>query len=324
MTQPRLSILDQSPVGEGFSAADALEAGIRTARAAERLGYHRYWVAEHHASPGFAGAAPEILASVLLARTDRIRIGTGGVLLPRYPAEKVAEVFATLATLFPGRVDMGIGRAGGPADRFPEQLAELLSLLGMSVTAPGTRTVTARPELPPPLWLLGGGTGSAQLAGLLGCGFAFAHFLDPRPAETALDSYRSGYERARGHRAPGGVLAVRAVTADTSERAEELVQAMLLWRARKDLGLDLPIPSAQAVRDHAWTPEERQRASVRRSSVVSGTPVQVRDRLVVLAKEHGVDELMVNTLTCDSGDRLRSYELLAEAFGLDGDGRGGA
>lgn len=321
MTQPALSILDQSPVGEGFTSADALASTIEGAREAERLGYRRFWVAEHHWSPGFAGAAPEVLAAVLLARTSRIRIGTGGVLLPRYPAEKVAEVFGTLASLYPERVDMGIGRAGGPAERFPEQLSDLLGLLGMAGGSPQGRRVTALPAVPPELWLLGAGTGSAQLAGALGSGFAFAHFLNPGSSGSALDTYRDGYTRATGDRAPGGVLAVRAVTADTAERAEELALAMLLWRTRKDMGMDLPLPSAEEVRSHRWTPEETARAQVRRDSMVSGTPEEVRDTLAVLAKEHGVDELMVNTLTCDPAEQLRSYQLLAEAFDLGTGGR---
>lgn len=311
-SMPALSILDQSPVGEGRGTAEALESSVVAARSAEHLGYLRYWVAEHHGSPGFAGAAPEVLAPVLLARTERIRIGTGGVLLPRYPALKVAEVFATLATLFPGRVDMGIGRAGGPADRFPEQLVELLSLLGLYGDGRGRGPVTARPTPPPDLWLLGAGTGSAQLAATLESGFAFAHFLVPTAASAAFGRYRSGGARR------GGILAVRAVTADTAEHAEALGRAMLLWRARKDLGADLPIPSPEAATAHEWSVPERRAAQARRSSMVFGTPDRVRDHLAALAREHGADELMVNTLTADPDDRLRSYSLLADAFGLAG------
>lgn len=311
-----LSILDQTPIGEGSTPADALRASVALAEAADLLGYTRYWAAEHHHSPGFAGTAPEILAGALLARTRHMRIGTGGVLLPRYEALKVAEVFAVLAALYPGRVDLGIGRAGGPAHNFEGQLDEVRLRLGLTssgLPGPGSGQVV---PVPPQMWLLGAGSRSAQLAGRLGTAFAFAHFLFPAPARAALEAYRAAYAASPGRPAAQGVLAVRVVTADTAAKAEELAASVVLWRSRKDLGEDLPLPSASTTRNHRWTGQESQRARSNGRVLVSGAPEQVREQLTRLAADHGVDELVVNTLTHDPADRLRSYQLLAELFEL--------
>jgi luciferase family oxidoreductase group 1 len=314
---PRLSVLDQSPVGAGFSPADSLRASVELAQAAEELGYVRYWTAEHHGSPGFAGCAPEILAAVLLGRTRRMRVGTGGVLLPRYSPAKVAEVFSVLASVFPGRVDLGLGRSGGPAHDYPQRVRAVRVLLGLDGADPLAGGETGLvPPVRPQMWLLGAGASSALLAGELGTGYAFAHFLVPEPARQALASYRAALAK-HGLPGRGGVLAVRVVTAESEERAEALAQSVLLWRARKDLGEDLPLPSAEDARNHRWDSLEAERADVRRRSLVWGTPEQVRERLTQVAAEHGVDEIMVNTLTCAPEDRLRSHELLAEAFAGD-------
>ncbi|MFF4450604.1 LLM class flavin-dependent oxidoreductase [Streptomyces sp. NPDC001502] len=310
MTKLRLSLLDQTPVGEDHTPDQALRASVDLARAAEGLGYTRYWVAEHHDSPGFASSAPEILAGTLLAHTSRMRIGTGGVLLPRYDPAKVAEVFGVLASLHPGRVDLGIGRAGGPARDFPQRLAQLHALLGEGGVVPHA-------PVPPQMWLLGAGRESARLAGLLGTEFAFGHFFSPAGGQEAFEDYRDRFRTSTGDR-PGGALAVRVVTADSAGRAEELAQSLLLWRARKDLGQDGPLPSYETTRRHRWTGAELERAKVHRTALVSGAPEQVSAVLTALAGSHGVDELIVNTLTCDPADRRRSYELLSESFALPG------
>ncbi|CCB78497.1 MULTISPECIES: MsnO8 family LLM class oxidoreductase [Streptomycetaceae] len=312
----RLSVLDQTPVAEEGTAAGAVGASVELAQALDVLGFTRLWVAEHHHSPGFAGSAPEILAAVLLGRTRHLRIGTGGVLLPRYDPVKVAEVFKVLAAVYPGRIDLGLGRAGGPAQRFPEQVAQVLAYLG-GAGGDAHEAVMPSGVVPPQVWLLGAGTRSAQLAGALGTSFAFAHFLAPAPGGAAFAAYRQAL--AAGPVADGGgqgVLAVRAVTADTAAKATQLADAMLLWRARKDLGEDRPLPSAATVRAHRWSSRERERAAVHRPSVLHGTPEQVHAAISELAAAHGVREVVVNTLTHDPADRLRSYQLLAEAFAL--------
>ncbi|MEU7278390.1 MsnO8 family LLM class oxidoreductase [Streptomyces sp. NPDC045431] len=328
----RLSVLDQSPVGEGFTHSDALRASVELAERADALGFTRYWVAEHHHSPGFAGTAPEILAGTLLSRTTRMRIGTGGVLLPRYEAVKVAEVFSVLASLHPGRVDLGLGRAGGPAQGFPQQVREVSRLLGLGEgrgeaggqarEAGPLPPLVSAPDVPPRLWLLGAGTRSAVLAGELGASFAFAHFLAPEPGVAALEGYRQGLAASAAASAGGpaekGVLAVRAVVADTREQADGLALSLLLWRSRKDLGEDRPLPSPAEARRHRWSGAEADRAAVNSQALVYGTPEQVREELERLAAAHGVDEIVVNTLTQDPADRVRSYELLAQAFALPG------
>ncbi|MEU0276674.1 MsnO8 family LLM class oxidoreductase [Streptomyces sp. NPDC006307] len=324
----RLSVLDQSPVGEGFTHSEALRASVELAERADALGFTRYWVAEHHHSSGFAGTAPEILAGTLLSRTTRMRIGTGGVLLPRYEPVKVAEVFSVLSSLHPGRVDLGLGRAGGPAQRFPQQVREVSRLLGLGEGRGEGREagqlppLVSAPDVPPRLWLLGAGTRSAVLAGELGASFAFAHFLAPEPGVAALEGYRQGLAASAAAPAGGpaekGVLAVRAVVADTRERADGLALSLLLWRTRKDLGEDRPLPSPEEARRHRWSGAEADRAAVNSQALVCGTPEQVREELERLAAAHGVDEIMVNTLTQDPADRVRSYELLAQAFALSG------
>ncbi|WP_045306533.1 LLM class flavin-dependent oxidoreductase [Saccharothrix sp. ST-888] len=301
----RLSILDQSPVPADGTPADALRASLDVARAADGLGYHRYWVAEHHNSPSFAGTSPEILVTALLGETRRLRIGSGGVLLPRYDPYKVAEVFRVLAALHPGRVDLGIGRAGGPAQNFPQKVVELARLLAEPYEG----------YVPPELWLLGAGSGSAELAAALGTRFAFAHFLRPTLGRAALTAYRTGDRLPSDDAAPPrGALAVRVVTAETEAKAAELARSFLFWRSRKDLGDDRPFPSLAEVRAHRWTALEEERAADNSLALVSGTPEQVHAELSRLAAAHGVDELVVNTLTHDPADRIDSYRLLAETF----------
>ncbi|MFI9008146.1 LLM class flavin-dependent oxidoreductase [Actinosynnema sp. NPDC053489] len=248
-------------------------------------------MAEHHGSAAFAGTAPEIVAGGVPAATSSLRVGSGGVLLPRYRPEKVAEVFTVLCALHPGRVDLGVGRAGGPAHDFPHRVVELLRRLPDG----------------PPVWLLGASPGSADLAADLGTAYCFAHFLNPGPGVAAMARYRTAAQ-------PRGAVAVRVVVADTEVGARRLAEALLLWRARRDLGIDEPLPDPDRVAAHAWSEPERVRAAVDAHALVSGTPEQVRADLVELAHRHGVDELVVNTPTHDPADRLRSYRLLAEAM----------
>ncbi|WP_326826464.1 MsnO8 family LLM class oxidoreductase [Streptosporangium sp. NBC_01756] len=302
----RLSVLDQSPLGEDMTPADALRHTLALARHTDALGYHRFWHAEHHGSASFAGSAPEIMTALVLENTTRLRVGTGGILLPRYHPEKVAETMGTLLRLHPGRVDVGIGRGGGPAPDFDQKVATLHQRLldighdDRAVGEPAGR-----------LWLLGAGGSTAPLAGHLGAGYAFGHFFAPKKGPAALSDYRQHLRP--GH--PGGtLLTVRAVTAEDPERAAALAQAMLLWRARKDLGHDAPIPALTTLARHDWSTAEHTQAALHASSLIHGTPQQVRERLIHLARAHGVTEVMVNTLTADPDDRLASYELLAAQF----------
>jgi alkanesulfonate monooxygenase SsuD/methylene tetrahydromethanopterin reductase-like flavin-dependent oxidoreductase (luciferase family) len=294
-----LSILDQSPVAHDGDTARAVRDTVRLARAVDDLGYRRFWVAEHHRSASFAGTAPAVLTAALLENTTHMRIGTGGVLLPRHDPGHVAETFHLLADLHPGRVDLGLGRAGGPAETFPGRLRQLRHTLA------GLRD--GRPAgAGPALWLLGSGTTAAELAGAHDIGYCFGHFLSPGAAGPALAAYT-----ARASRRPA--LAVRVFVSPDAHRAEELAADYLLWRARKDLGADEPLPPGGAAGRHAWTAAERARAHHAAQAIIVGGPAAVLARITGLAAESGVDEVVVNTLAPEVGDRIRAYELLAEA-----------
>lgn len=309
-----LSALDQSPISEGGTASEALHTTVWLAERLDKLGFTRYWVAEHHNSPGFAGSAPEILVTVLLGVTRRMRIGSGGVLLPRYEATKIAEVFSVLAGLYPGRVDLGIGRAGGDASRFRDQVLELHNALGIAV--PGESNLQSGSSVPsvsaPRIWLLGGSVWSARQAAALGTRFCSAHFLKPDHSQEAL----AAYHRDIRSETPHGAIAVRVLVADTDAKANQLANAYLLWRSRKDLEDDRPFPSDETVLRHRWTGAQLERAAINRRALISGVPDQVRDRVLELTASHAAEEIVVNTLAYDPADRLRSYQLLAEVLAI--------
>ena len=309
----RLSVLDQSPVGETSSREEAVRSTVRLATALDGLGYTRFWLAEHHDSPGFAGTSPEILVAAILERTKWMRVGTGGVLLPLYTVEKVAEVFRVLAALHPGRVDLGLGRAGGPSGGYPSQLAALLRLL-----APAGPDEAAAGPYP---WLLGTSRSSSDLGASLGAGYAFGHFLNPAPAIEALSCYQGSFVPTSARPEPRAALAVRVVVAETADAANDLTDTVLLWRARKDLGLDLPFPTVSTAKAHVWTEAELVRRGARSKNLVYGAPDSVRHDLETLAARHHVDEIIVNTPLPSFGDRLLSYRLLADSLDLRNESR---
>lgn len=305
----RLSILDQVPITEHTPAGEAASSGLRLAAEVEELGYHRIWFAEHHRSRSFASTAPEIMTALALERTRRIRVGTGGILLPLYSATKVAELMTLLGQIHGDRIDTGVGRAALDDPDYTDKIAALV------------HTLSAQQDMVPDepegrVWVLGAGGSSAPLAGSLGAGYTHGHFFVPRGGEVATAAYRAAASDSgrRSHT----VLAVRAVTAPTAERARALADAMLLWRVRKDFGHDGPVPSVETAERHAWTEEERTRARARAKAIISGTPEDVHAELAALVKTHRADEILINTLTSDPGDRLTSYQLLAERFDLAG------
>ncbi len=332
----KLSVIDQSPVSAGSTPADALRNTIELARLADRLGYQRYWIAEHHAIPALASPAPEILIDRVAAETSAIRVGSGAVLLPHYSPLKVAETFRVLHALYPDRIDLGIGRAPGgtpldsyalrrdrdrqpPADDFPKLLLELLAWLhgGFPPDHPFHR-IAVTPAMPgaPDVWLLGSSLWSASAAAQLGLPYSFAHFIDPLPTRSALEHYRSHFIPADGSQ-PQIILALTVICAETDDEAERLASSARLFRSRALLGDLRPIP----------TPEEalaelgpRAAKPVRESgewprSVVGG-PEHMRSQLIDMASQLAVDELMVVTIVHGHRARLRSYELLADAFDL--------
>jgi luciferase family oxidoreductase group 1 len=345
----KLSIIDQSPVPEGFTPADALRNSIELAQSAERLGYERYWIAEHHAIEALASPAPEILIARLGAETSQIRIGSGGVMLPHYSPMKVAEVFRVLHALYPGRVDLGVGRAPGgtplesyalwrtrgenpQSDDFAQQLMELLAFLNRQFPPnhPFSR-IRLSPEMPgsPEVWLLGSSMWSASAAAQLGLPYAFAHFIDPVPTRRAIEHYRSRFKPAgNGLSQPHTILAVGALCADTDEEAERLISSARLFRGRirrGELGV-IPTPE-QAMRELGDSPgpEKRAKESLISENVTDGgefpryavgAPDKVRDQLIDMASLLHADELMIVTVMHGHQERKYSYKLLADAFGL--------
>jgi luciferase family oxidoreductase group 1 len=329
----RLSVLDQSPIPEGSTGADALHNTLDLAVATDQLGYHRYWVAEHHGGPMLASASPEALIGPIAAATRSIRIGSGGVMLPHYSPFKVAETFTILAALYPGRIDLGLGRAPGsdqltalalqrdrrqPApDDFPQQLVELLALLEHDMPAdhPFARLAGVLPGLPerPSPWLLGSSPQSGIWAAELGLPYSFADFINPEGASIAAD-YRSRFTESGRVPEPTVSVGVVAVCAETDEEAERLAAShkMAFSLLRQGRLIKVP-PVDQAVR--YW--ESRGPRPPSRRRLILGSPATVRAGIEEVAAEYGAEEVVILTITFDHQDRRRSYELIAEEFGLE-------
>ena len=329
----RLSILDQSPIISGHTPAEAIRATIDLARAADRLGYHRYWLAEHHAMKGLADPCPEILLGQIAAATTRMRVGTGGVLLPYYSPLKVAEVFRMYEALFPGRIDLGIGRAPGGTmlvagamnadafqgeERFPTQVQELVGYLDDSLPPDYPfHAVKAMPAGPssPEVWLLGSSDYSGSLAAYLGLRFSFAHFISAHGGPAVARGYRDGFRAAREAQ-PYSMIAAFAICAPSHEEAERLAASIDLRRLRMAQGHDDPIATVEEALAVRYSEADRMLMKGERARAVIGTPQTVKAQLLELQEQFQADEVMVITITGDYASRLRSYELLAQAFAL--------
>ncbi len=328
-----LSVLDQSPISEGSSGAQALRNTLDLARLADELGYHRYWVAEHHGGPMLASASPEALIGPVAAATEGIRVGSGGVMLPHYSPLKVAETFTVLAALYPGRIDLGLGRASGTdplttyalqrdrrevaPDDFPQQLAELLAYFGDTLPAdhPFRRlaaTLPGRPELPAP-WLLGSSPQSAIWAGQLGLPYAFADFINPEGADIAR-LYRERFEPSPELAVPRSAVAVWALCAPSEEEAQHLASSGRMTRRLLRQGELIAVPPPEKALAYLERVGAVQSSGGRRAIV--GSPEKVRAGIETVAHEYGADEVIVVTITYDHMARRRSYELVADAFGL--------
>ena len=331
----RLSVLDQSPIPEGADGGVALRNSIDLAKLADGLGYDRYWVAEHHGTPALACTSPEVLIGLIGAATGRIRVGSGGVMLPHYSPLKVAETFSMLSGLFPGRVDLGIGRAAGtdratafalqrdrrhPApDDFPEQLDELLRYVA-GREQPDQRfsrhvVLPGRPHAPGP-WLLGSSHQSALWAAERGLPYVFADFINPHGAEVAV-LYRKRFEPSSTLDQPRVAVAGWAVCADTDEEAERLASSFRMLMTLMHRGQLIPVPPPEKAL--AFLREEEGRlgsAMALHRRLIVGTPGVVRDGIESLAREYGADEVMLVNILYDHAARRRSYELIADVFGL--------
>lgn len=330
-----LSVLDLAPVPSGSTPSDALAASLELARRTEALGFTRYWVAEHHNMPGIASSAPAVLIAAIAGVTDTMRVGSGGVMLPNHPSLVVAEQFGMLEALHPGRIDLGIGRAPGTdpgtaaalrrsvdalsVEDFPRQLLDLISFFsGDFADDHPYRRITATPGKGnmPALWLLGSSGFSAQVAGLLGLPFAYAHHFSADGTLPALAQYRSTFRPSDVLDQPYAMIGVSVICADTDERARSLAQAGALSFLRLRQGRPGPVPSPAEVSAHPWTPAERHFADDRIASQVIGDPDTVRRGLEDLLAATAADELMVTTITHDPADRVHSYDLVADLAAL--------
>jgi luciferase family oxidoreductase group 1 len=330
-TEFRLSVLDQSPIISGHDARRAIEETLALARLVDELGYHRYWLAEHHAIAALADPCPEVLVARVGAETRHLRIGTGGVLLPYYSAFRVAETFRMLEALYPGRIDLGVGRAPGgdartaqavagggfpDAAHFPEQLVELIGHLdGTLDAAHPFKRVRVQPEVAtaPELWLLGSSDYSGALAAQLGVAFSFAHFINPHGGDEVTRAYREHFRPGR-EKAPRAMVCTFLICAESDEEAERLAAPIDLRRLHMALGVDAPIPTDGEAARHRYSTEEHRYVMAQRARAIIGNPARCRAAIESMAERYQAEEVMVLTITGDYATRRRSYELLMSAF----------
>ncbi|MFH0174884.1 LLM class flavin-dependent oxidoreductase [Streptomyces cacaoi] len=342
-----LSVLDLVTVGSGSTATDALRTSVELARFTESRGFHRYWVAEHHSMPGVASSSPAVILAHLAAHTDRIRLGSGGVMLPNHAPLVIAEQFGTLEALAPHRVDLGLGRAPGTdgataaalrrtatlhegADDFPEQLAELTRFLDddfpdghrysriHAIPGPVQGTSPGGVQSPhrPPVWLLGSSGFSARLAGVLGLPFAFAHHFSAQNTVPALDLYRESFRPSEVLAEPYALIGVSVLAVDEEREARRQILATGLNMLRLRGGRPGLFPSPEEAEAHEFSPLEREFVDSWGANIIHGTADEVRTGLDDLHKRTGADELMLTSHAHRGELRLRSYELVADAYGL--------
>jgi luciferase family oxidoreductase group 1 len=331
----RLSVLDQSPVPDGSSGGQALGNSIDLAQLADRLGYHRYWVAEHHGTPGLACASPEVLIGPMASATSRIRVGSGGVMLPHYSPLKVAENFSMLSGLYPGRIDLGVGRAAGTdrttafalqrdrrqasPDDFPEQLDELLGYLGdrLPEAHPFARLAVVLPGRPliPECWLLGSSPQSAIWAGQRGLPYAFADFINSSGAAFAED-YRRHFEPSASLASPRVAVALWAICAETDEEAQELTTSFVMMMTLLHRGQLISVPPVEKARRFLAEQGGTLNALTAHRRIIAGARQTVRQGIETVARQYGAEEVLVVNIMYDHEARCRSYELIAETFEL--------
>jgi luciferase family oxidoreductase group 1 len=331
----KLSVLDQSTSAKGTTQDVAIRETLALARHCDALGYHRYWVSEHHNSDSIVGTAPEVLMAAIAATTSRIRIGSAGVMLPHYSALKVAEQFRVLEAIAPGRIDLGVGRAPGSdmrtayalnphsdaANEFPQQVQDLQAWVGGLPLQEGHpfAAIRAHPTGPttPQMWILGSSDYGAQLAAHFGLPYAYAYFFsDGRGVEQALDLYRRHYRPSARHPHPQATICVWALAADSDAEAWRLFRTREFWRIGFEHGIRKALVSPKEAQSWPYTDAERATIDALRRKAFVGTPEALHERLTGLAARLGLDELVIVTWTWDAAPRHRSYELLAQAFGL--------
>ena len=324
----KLSVLDQSPVKSGLDAYSAIDETLGLASLCDNLGYHRYWVAEHHASDALAGCSPEVLLGRLGAETKDIRLGSGGIMLPHYSPYKVAENFRMLETMYPSRIDLGIGRAPGTdpftaaairygstvgPEHFPNMVLDLQALLNdTEPVTPGLENAQAFPkvETPPELWMLGSSSDSSSLAAVAGLPYNFAHFINPMIGPEIFENYRENFQAGPNWDAPHSVLTIFTICAETEKEALELSKSRDLWFIRLLRGNPGPFPSVKEASDYPYSGRELQVLEENQKKRAIGTPEQVCEKLESYVKDFELDELMILTITHSKSARRKSYELL--------------
>lgn len=327
----KLSILDQSPISEGSNASEALQQTATLVQKAEKWGYTRFWVAEHHDTKMFAGSSPEILMAHLASVTSTIRIGSGGVMLPHYSAYKVAENFKVLEALFPGRIDAGIGRAPGGMPRatyalhngqyrdvhqFPEQVDDLIMYLKDAIPADHRYTglqVTPLVDAVPPVWMLGSSPNSAILGAKKGLPYMFAQFINGEGGPTFAAQYREYFIPSPTLPKPKQAVAIFFACGETDEEVERMVASLDYALIMRERGVEFDgVPSTEQSLQYDYTPYEQQRVAENRHRMIIGTPKSVRTQIESLAKDYHADEVMLVMRTFDFQDKLKSYELIAK------------
>jgi luciferase family oxidoreductase group 1 len=326
----KLSVLDQSVITKGQDAKAAFEETMKLAQFTEKLGYTRFWVAEHHNTNGLAGSAPQVLISHLASMTQRIKVGSGGVLLPQYSPYKIAEDFKVLETLFPERIDLGIGRSPGGSyatrmaltdglkksmNEFPRQVEQLQNFLHE-----GSK-VKAYPDVqqPPMTWILGISHRGARVAAENGTAFTYGHFINSSHGKRALDYYYTNFHPSAGLKAPVSNVCIFVVCAPTQEEAEKIARSQDLWLLKVERGIDTRVPSKEEAENRKLTAREMEKIKENRKRSIVGTPEKVKEELLLLSEIYGTDEFMIITNISEFEDKLRSYELLAGAL-MDGVG----
>lgn len=327
----KLSILDQVPVSSNQTSHDALMASVKLAIRGEELGYTRFWIAEHHDLQGLACSAPEVMLAYIGAKTQKIRLGSGAVLLPHYKPFKVAEVFNMLATLFPGRIDIGIGRApGGSAEvtnalsdnylqkvwKMPDLVKDLLHFINDDYPAENVyEKISAAPipAMKPVAWLLGTSKKSAALAAKNGMAYAFGQFMSDSDGKTIIQEYYDDFQKGPHKERPEAIITVTAFCADTSQKAEDLALCSIVWALQKEKGNGKKgIPSIQEAQKYRMTDKEKYIFNKLRQKMLIGNPGEIREKLLALKSEYRVDEVMIVTNTHNPEDRIRSFELIAK------------
>lgn len=329
----KLSVLDQSPVSFGSTHSEAIKNTVELAQYVEHLGYHRFWVSEHHDSERLSGSTPEVLIAHLGAKTSTIRIGSGGVMLPHYSAYKVAENFRMLEALYPNRIDLGLGRAPGGLpmatmalqdgkdnfiDRYPEQLDDLIGFLHDALDPKHRFTgLRASPiiETKPEIWLLGSSWESAKIAADKGTSFAFAQFINGQGGASYTKQYKQNFKPSSASPSAQSTVAIHVICAETEGEANRIASSMDLSLLLRDKGIRFEgIPSIEQAQQYSYSPYEFDRIRENRKRMIVGDPKQVKQQLIQLAKSYDTNEFIIVTITHEFKHKLKSYQLLADVF----------